>query len=70
MKILITGANGMLGRDISEVLKNHELLLSDKEDLDITNPEQIETTLQEFTPEIIVNCAGYIDVEKPKIKKI
>ena len=64
MKILITGANGMLGRDISEVLKNHELLLSDKEDLDITNPEQIETTLQEFTPEIIVNCAGYIDVEK------
>ena len=37
MKILITGAYGMLGSDLRETLKNFELTCTGSKDLDITD---------------------------------
>ena len=39
MKILITGANGMLAKAVRERFKNEELICTDVAELDITNKE-------------------------------
>ena len=41
MKILITGANGMLANSVRTKLSNYELILTDVSDLDITNKEAV-----------------------------
>lgn len=49
MKILITGYKGMLGSDLVETLKNenkHELILTDIDDLDIANFNQVDEFLK------------------------
>ncbi len=64
MKILITGANGMLGKDIAEAFSSHELILTDREELDITNSDEVNKIIESNLPDVVINCAGYIDVEK------
>ncbi|MBZ9570438.1 dTDP-4-dehydrorhamnose reductase [Methanobrevibacter sp. TMH8] len=66
MKILITGYKGMLGSDLVETLKNenqHELILTDVEELDITKLDQVKKILNEENPEVIINVAAYTDVD-------
>lgn len=41
MKILITGANGMLAKAVKEELKENELVCTDVEELDITNLDAV-----------------------------
>lgn len=63
MKILITGANGMLAKAVKERFKNHELILTDVEELDITNLEKVEEFVVNCKPEVIINCAAYTAVD-------
>ena len=65
MKILITGANGMLGKDLSKVLENlnHEVINTDVHNLDITNKSVAEKFILEENPEIVIHCAAYTDVD-------
>lgn len=67
MKILITGANGQLGKDFQKYLKENsiEYIATDSPDLDITSLKQ----LRQFTEENknithIINCAAYNAVDK------
>lgn len=64
MKILITGANGMLAKAVRNELKNEKLILTDVEDLDITNIEVVRKFVEEVKPEYIINCAAYTAVDK------
>lgn len=64
MKILITGANGMLANAVKNELKNEELILTDVADLDITNQEAVRSFVQEVKPDFIINCAAYTAVDK------
>ena len=64
MKILITGANGMLAKAVREELKENELICTDVEDLDITNAESVDKFISETKPEYIINCAAYTAVDK------
>ncbi len=65
MKILITGANGMLAKSVINRIKNgNELILTDVEDLDITNENAVMKYVQEKQPEYIINCAAYTAVDK------
>ena len=63
MKILITGAYGMLGSDLREVLKNHELIVTGSKDLDITNEEDVIDFIDENFPDIVINAAAYTAVD-------
>ena len=63
MKILITGAYGMLGSDLREVLKNHELIVTGSKDLDITNEENVIDFIDENSPDIVINAAAYTAVD-------
>ena len=63
MKILITGAYGMLGSDLREVLKNHELISAGSKDLDITDKVKVMDFISEKSPEMVINAAAYTAVD-------
>lgn len=66
MHILITGANGQLGNEMRIVSKGSadRYIFTDVEELDITDPEAIDKCVKDNDINIIVNCAGYTNVEK------
>ena len=65
MKILITGANGMLAQEVKKQLnEGNELICTDVADLDITNEKQVMEYVENLKPECIVNCAAYTAVDK------
>ncbi|WP_281890061.1 dTDP-4-dehydrorhamnose reductase [Paenibacillus sp. YYML68] len=65
MKILVTGAQGQLGRDVVRVLgKNHNVLGLGRLELDITDLEQCQYRIEEFRPDAVIHCAAYTAVDK------
>lgn len=64
MKILITGANGMLAKAVRNQFKGEELILTDVAELDITNLEAVRNFVNQNKPEYIINCAAYTAVDK------
>jgi dTDP-4-dehydrorhamnose reductase len=77
-KILLTGANGLLGQKTTEVFareSDHELLLSDIQGkaeeprkfryipLDITNKELVKDCVKKHRPDIIINAAAFTNVD-------
>jgi dTDP-4-dehydrorhamnose reductase len=58
MKVLITGARGLVGSHLTEHLSRlHEVLALGRTDLDITNAEQVSALIEERRPDLIINCA-------------
>ena len=65
MKILITGANGMLANSVKRRLaKGNELICTDVSELDITDLDAVKKMISEVKPEYIINCAAYTAVDK------
>ena len=66
-KVLITGSNGQLGNEI-RVLSNQfpefEFIFTDVDELDITNPEALNSFFEVNHPDILLNCAAYTAVDK------
>lgn len=65
MRLLITGAAGMLGQRVSEVAEQsgHEVVGIDRQDVDITDARAISTIVRDERPDAVVNCAAYTDVD-------
>ncbi len=65
MRILITGAAGMLGHDVLRVGKRagHELIAVDLPELDITDEGAVRAFFQRERPEASINCAAWTDVD-------
>ncbi len=65
MKILITGANGMLAKEVKErFLKGNEIILTDVEELNITDENAVLEFIKNVKPEYIINCAAFTAVDK------
>ncbi len=66
MKILVTGADGQLGKAVVNraASRGDEVLAMDLPKLDITRPDHIQAAGRHFKPDIIVNAAGYTDVDR------
>ena len=65
MKILITGANGMLAKEVKEKFeKGNEIIATDVSELDITNEQGVMDYVLKVKPEYIINCAAYTAVDK------
>lgn len=74
MNVLVTGGSGQLGRSIMDVAEysghrfiytymcsqSHEGMVH----LDITDPEEVNQAMDDYGIDVIVNCAGYTDVER------
>ena len=65
MKILITGANGMLAKEVKEKFSvGNEVTLTDVAELDITNEKMVYDVITSLKPDLIINCAAYTAVDK------
>ncbi|KHT39458.1 dTDP-4-dehydrorhamnose reductase [Pectobacterium brasiliense] len=65
MKILLTGANGQLGRCFQDRLPTEwKILATDTAELDITDLARVEEIVKHFQPDAIVNAAAYTAVDK------
>ena len=66
MKVLITGADGQLGRELVRLgwSVDFEVLGLNRQDLDITNKNQIQQVLARISPSIVVNAAAYTHVDR------
>lgn len=63
-KVLLTWANWMLAHDFKKYNSDKfEIFWYDKENLDITNLDNIEKVVSEIKPDIILNCAAYTQVD-------
>ena len=65
MKILITGANGMLAQSVrARFAAQNELVLAGSRELDITNAELVMQKVSEIKPDLLINCAAYTAVDR------
>ena len=64
-RVLVTGSSGMLGRDVVPVLAGAgcEVFARPHAELDITSADQVDRTLREIRPDIVVNCAAVTRVD-------
>ena len=70
MKVLVTGAAGQLGGAIAREFARghgghggHEVVALTRQQLDLADHERVLGLVGEARPSVIVNCAGYNDVD-------
>ncbi|MDA3926578.1 MAG: dTDP-4-dehydrorhamnose reductase [Kiritimatiellae bacterium] len=63
MKILITGGKGMLGRTMQRHFGEHDLLVADLPEVDITNVLSVNNAMSHFNPDLVVHCAAMTNVD-------
>ena len=65
MKVIVTGAGGMLGGDVVTVAdaQGHEVVALDRDDLDVTDPKRVERVITREHPGAVINCAAWTDVD-------
>ena len=66
-KILVTGANGQLGSEfrlLSNLDNKYKWIFTDREELDLTDLENLTNEISRIMPDILINCAAYTAVDK------
>lgn len=65
MRLLVTGAAGMLGQDVVGVARSagHDVLPMTRSDLDVTDEVGTSRTLGGLAPDAVINCAAWTDVD-------
>ena len=69
MKILITGGKGMLGRTLQRELEEHEIIVADLPEWDITDDTGFVTKVGEAKPDLIIHCAAMTKVDDCEAKR-
>lgn len=64
MKILLTGHLGQLATDFKAHLQDDELILTEFEDLDLSDAGRVSEFVSAVRPGLIVNCAAYNRVDE------
>jgi dTDP-4-dehydrorhamnose reductase len=63
--ILVTGARGQLGYELTRSLPAHgDVVALDRSSLDLANVDAIRTTVRALRPQLIVNAAAYTAVDQ------
>jgi dTDP-4-dehydrorhamnose reductase len=65
MRILITGAGGMLGRDLQTAARTaaHDTIALSRAELDITDSGAVRAAVAEARPDVVIGCAAWTDVD-------
>jgi dTDP-4-dehydrorhamnose reductase len=63
MKILITGGKGMLGRTLEKEFSDHEIIVADLPDWDITDDDAIVEKICNASPDVVIHCAAMTKVD-------
>ena len=71
-KILVTGGNGQLGKEIRELASSYpqfEFTFLSREDMPIQNFELVRVFFKSIQPDYCINCAAYTAVDKAESEK-
>ncbi len=65
MRILLTGGQGQLGRELRELASTvgHEVWSTTRSDCDITDAVAVRRTIAEVEPDALINCAAWTRVD-------
>jgi len=65
LKVLVTGARGLVGRAVAECCSQvgDEVLSFAHNDLDIADPHAVNKTIGDNKPEVVINCAAWTNVD-------
>jgi dTDP-4-dehydrorhamnose reductase len=65
MKVLVTGAVGMLGRDVMLAAGNagHDVVGFGRAELDVTDAAGLEKKFDLERPDVLINCSAWTDVD-------
>ena len=65
MKLIVTGAAGMLGHDVLAAARaaGHDVTALTRAELDLTDGAQTVAAIGALRPEAVINCAAYTDVD-------
>jgi dTDP-4-dehydrorhamnose reductase len=66
VRVLVTGAAGMLGSDLAPACeaRGHEAIGLARAELDITDRAAVETAIGEHRPDAVINCAAWTAVDE------
>jgi dTDP-4-dehydrorhamnose reductase len=70
--ILITGANGQLGQEFKHIAATYptfQFVFADRQTMDISNPEVVESFLHQNHIDFCINCAAYTAVDKAETEQ-
>lgn len=72
MKVLVTGAGGMLAHAVVRELdgRGHEVAAFERERLDVTDTEAVDRTVREVRPDVVVQCAAYTRVDDAEREEV
>ena len=71
-KILVTGASGQLGWELSQLASSfpqYEMIFTDRSKLDLSQPNTLAAVINEIAPDAIINTAAYTAVDKAESEK-
>src|ERR1043165_6971884 len=71
-QVLVTGAHGQLGTELnflSSLLETHSFTFAGRDDLDITEAEEVDRYLASGKFDLVINCAAYTAVDKAESEK-
>lgn len=65
MRFVVTGAAGMLGRDVVRAAEaaGHDVVTLARGDLDVTDEAAVRAAVARAAPDAVVNCAAWTDVD-------
>jgi dTDP-4-dehydrorhamnose reductase len=63
MRLLVTGAAGMLGTDVVSAAAGHDVVPFTRSELDITDADAVRAAVRDTRPDAIINCAAWTDVD-------
>lgn len=64
MRVLLTGARGLLGAAIAETFgRVADVRSFDRQALDITDAHAVSAAVADVQPDVVINCAAYNDVD-------
>ncbi len=65
MKLLVTGAAGMLGRDVMLAAGNagHQVVGFGHAELDVADAAAVSAKIEGERPDVVINCAAWTDVD-------
>ena len=70
--ILVTGANGQLGKELKQISSQHpqfNFIFLSKEDLPIHHFEMLRKYFEMYKPSYLINCAAYTAVDRAEQEK-
>lgn len=71
-KILVTGANGQLGKELKALslsFPQYDFIFLSREDLPIHHFELVRNFFKGYNPQYLINCAAYTAVDKAETEK-